>query len=535
MNLRTQNNTPTNNAVKSNRLIDEPATDWSQHPSNTLRKRTVCLRRLACGALGTAVLALITNTGAAQNAANADAVYDGFLDAYLVTEQPAGGYNYALPYIRGSTTNVKQFAMWEEGYLIGGIEDAYDSTIANSRKDLVEQLVTAYISNYGPSLSSGWNDDIEWGTRTLAHGYQITGDSAFLDAAILNWNNVWNRGWNSDLGGGILEKQDASSKCVLSNGPFIITGCMLYSATGDSVYLDRSKQDYAWMRAKCFNSSTGQVIEGVASGGPLNSDNTYNSGIFIEAANALYQLTGDSQYYNDAVKAIQHQQGEHNIFTSDNGAEEFFRGLSLFARMNNLWSTYYPWLKANAQAAWDHRRTDFNITWEDFSSTTTTDSLKSMKALNSLIVQQVTVIRPLGQSELKNAASSLSLNVSGNSTANGAAIIQWPYGGGANSLWTFTHHSDSGYCEMVNVNSGKDVAVQSASTANGASVIQYAFGSAGNDLWVPALTIRGNYTFINQRSGKTLEDPGSSTAQGTQMDQWSYSGDRNQRWQLIRH
>ncbi len=519
--------------MKSNLSNAAPAANRREPALKIEAKKRSWLCPLAYGVLGIGALALTVETASAQTAANADTVFNGFLSAYLVTVQPPGGYNYALPYIRGSTTNVKQFAMWEEGYLIGGIEDAYDSTAASDRKDLVEQLVTAYIANYGPELQSGWNDDIEWGTRTLAHGYQITGDSAFLDAAILNWNKVWDRGWNTDLGGGILEKQDASSKCVLSNGPFIIAGCMLYSSTGDSVYLDRSKQDYAWMRSTCFNTSTGQVIEGVASGGPLNSDNTYNSGLLIEAANALYQLTGDSQYYNDAVLAINHQKSEHNIFTSDNGAEEFFRGLSLFARINNLWATYYPWLQANAQAAWDHRRTDYNITWEDFSSTTTTDNLKSMKALNSLIVQQVTAIRPVGQFELRNTASSLSLSVAGNSTANGAGIIQSLHNGGGNQLWTFAPNSDNGYCQIINVASGKDLAVQSASTANGAAIIQWSFGSAGNDQWAPALTIRGNYTLINKRSGKTLEDPGSSTTQGVQMDQGSYTGNSNQGWQLI--
>lgn len=489
------------------------------------------LRRLAFGVIGTASLAANLGTASAQTAANADAVYDGYLAAYLVTEQPPGGYNYSLPYIRGSTTNVKKFAMWEEGFCITAIEDAYDSTLANNRKELVRQLLHAFLDQHGSPLSSDWNDDIMWGTRALARGYQITGETRFLDAATASWHKVWNRAWNDDLGGGLLIRQSASVKCTLVNATFVINGCLLYSSTGESVYLDRSKQTYAWMRANLFSPSTGQVIE--CAGTP--SDNVYNHGSFIQAANGLYQLTGDLQYFNDALAAIEHIRGQHYIFTSSNGCEEFVRGLSYFARINGLWDEYYPWLKANAQASWDHRRTDYNITWPNWNENSPIENLKSMKSIGSLVIQQVTAIRPVGQSELKNAASSLSLNVEGNSTADGAKLVQWPYEGGSNSHFTFTHHPDSGYCQIVSVRSGKDVAVQSASTANGAKISQWPHGTSSNDLWLPALTIRGNYSFVNKRSGKFLQNPGLSLTQGTQMDQWSYSGGREQRWQVIRH
>ena len=506
---------------------------------------TPWLRRLTGGVLGAAALALTINTASAQTASNADAVYDGWINAYLQTSN-VNGHTYPLPYICNSITDRNRAFMWQQAYMITAIEDSYDSSISNTRKNLITSLIDGFETQDLVDLTwDDWNDDLEWAIIALAHGYQITGNTAYLNAAIQNWNAVWNRGWSSDLGGGIWEKDTGTSKVVLSNAPFIIGGCMLYRATGDSTILTKCQQAYTWMRANCFNTSTGGLIEGIsADGSVLGSStpgNSYNSGIFLQAADALYQVTGTSSYMSDAQLCINHIVNANSIMTEDHpnngpfGSEEFFRGLSLFARVHNLWGTYYPWLQANAQAAWNHRRTDYNITANNFNAATTTGNILSMETVSSLIVQQVTVIRPVGQSELKNAASSLSLNVSGNSTADGAAIVQWPYGGAANSLWTFTQHSDSGYCEMVSVSSGKDVAVQSASTADGAPIIQYAFGSSGNDLWVPALTINGNYTFFNKKSGKTLEDPGSSTAQGTQMDQWGFNRGSNQRWQMIRH
>ncbi len=510
----------------------------------TKTENHIWIRRLAFGVLGTAALGFAIHTASGQTAANADAVYQGYLDAYLITEQPTeghnfpkGGYKYSLPYLRGSTTNVKKFAMWEEGFCITAIADAYDATLAPDRRELLRKLLHAFLDQHGSPLSSGWNDDIMWGTRALARGYQITGEKRFLDAAIASWRKVWDRGWNDDLGGGILIRQGREVKCTLVNAPFVINGCLLYASTGDPVFLERSKRTYAWMRANLFYPATGQVIECVGK----VSDNIYNHGSFIQAANGLYQITGDEQYFDDALAAIEHTRSRHHIFTTPNGCEEFVRGLSAFARMNGLWDVYYPWLRDNAQASWENRRKDYNISWPNWKKSSPIENLKSMKAIGSLVIQQVTVIRPDGRFELKNTASGLSLGVEGNSMADGAKIIQRSFEGGANSLWTFTHHPDNGYSQIVSARSGKDVAVRKSSTANGEPLVQWSHGPTGNDLWIPALTIFGDYRFLNKRSGKMLQNPGPSRTQGTQSNQWSYiggkdgRGGREQRWQMIRH
>ena len=133
------------------------------------------------------------------------------------------------------------------------------------------------------------------------------------------------------------------------------------------------------------------------------------------------------------------------------------------------------------------------------------------------------------QYELKNVNSGLAVNVAGGFTTNGAAIIQWPYGGSANSLWTF-QSTDSGYYQIVSVNSGKDLVVQGASKSAGAKIIQWSFGSSKNDQWKPGKNSDGSYTFTNRLSGLVLEVPGNSTSQGTQLDQWGHNGGANQKF-----
>jgi hypothetical protein len=137
-----------------------------------------------------------------------------------------------------------------------------------------------------------------------------------------------------------------------------------------------------------------------------------------------------------------------------------------------------------------------------------------------------------GTYEIENAYSGLALNVAGGATTNNAEVVQYPFDGSANSLWTFSATSN-GYYQVINVNSAKDAVVAHASTTNGAPIIQYSFGSSGDDQWKPVENNDGSYTLTDLKSGKVLEDPGSSKSQGTQMDQYSANGGTNQEWFFI--
>lgn len=136
-----------------------------------------------------------------------------------------------------------------------------------------------------------------------------------------------------------------------------------------------------------------------------------------------------------------------------------------------------------------------------------------------------------GKFEIQSVSSGQALDVSGGSTANGAAILQWPYGGGSNQLWNFIPTSN-GYYQIKNAYSALDVNVAGASTANGAAIVQWQFGSQGNDQWLPVRNSDGSYIFYNRNSGLLLDNPGGTT-QGVQFDQWGANGGINQRFNVI--
>ena len=136
-----------------------------------------------------------------------------------------------------------------------------------------------------------------------------------------------------------------------------------------------------------------------------------------------------------------------------------------------------------------------------------------------------------GKFEIQSVSSGQALDVSGGSTANGATILQWPYGGGSNQIWNFIPTSN-GYYQIKNAYSALDLNVSGASTANGASTVQWQFGAQGNDQWLPVRNADGSYVFYNRNSGLLLDNPGGTT-QGVQFDQWGANGGANQRFNVI--
>ncbi|MEV6493338.1 family 43 glycosylhydrolase, partial [Actinoplanes sp. NPDC051633] len=72
-------------------------------------------------------------------------------------------------------------------------------------------------------------------------------------------------------------------------------------------------------------------------------------------------------------------------------------------------------------------------------------------------------------------------DVSGRSTADGGAIVQWTDNNATNQQ--FSIQDIDGYIQLINRNSGKAVEVQGASTADGGNIVQYADWNGANQQW----------------------------------------------------
>ncbi|WP_165864707.1 RICIN domain-containing protein [Capsulimonas corticalis] len=500
------------------------------------------LQGMAPWALTAAVL-FLAPSARAQNIA--DTSYNAYNSAFLVQNGSSAFYT-------NSITDRTRAYMWGEASDIFVTEDYYARTHNPATPVLITNLLNTFMAdNNGADWSwDSWNDDIAWAVIAFVRGYQITGNTAFLNAARNNWDMAYNRGWDSALGGGVWEEMNSKfSKCALSNDPLVISGCALYQITGDSSYLTKSQAMYNWVRTNLFNSTSstnslgapGQVNEGLdTSHGLQPSDNVYNSGGFISAANYLYRLTGTAQYHSDAQLAITHIVNEGPVidFVGSPGNPQyaywFVKGVSEFATDNNVWSQYQSYMANNANTSWANRDS-LNLTEDDWTHPNTGSNPVALNASSAVTVWQVQQqpnLNVSGNYAIVCAASNLALGVASN--ASYAAVVQQPYTGAAAQQWTFTP-TGGGLFQIKNVSSGLVMNVSAGSVGSGATIVQYpAQGlSPGNDRWQPSLNSDGTYSFFNHNSLLALDDTAASTASGTQFSQYWPNNTNAQKFSLI--
>jgi len=484
----------------------------------------------------------------------ADAVYNDYNSAFIVHKGSQTFYSNSL-------TDRSPAFMWGQASDIYAAEDYFARTHDVAAQKLIADLLDTFLANNNGADWSwdSWNDDTEWGVIACVRGYQITGDTKYLDAAAKNWNMTYNRGWDTKYGGGgVWENMDnfvhgdgKADKCSLSNNPLVITGVALYQITGDQSYLIKSEAIYAWERSNVFNTTTGQVNEGVKwvigkpdSGFLENSDNIYNDGSFTEAAECLYRITGNPKYHRDALLAISHVVSENSImsYKGQPGNPQyqywFVKGLSDYCTDNKCWNLYYSWLLDNANQAWKERDT-LGLTEDDWLDPQTNANPCALNASSAVTIWQVlppaTEVPLSGNYEIVDAGSGLALGVG--SKASHAPVVEGHFAPGAKKvLWSFEPTS-GGYYQIKNAASDLVMTAAAASVLPGSKIVQDpAQGMIpGSDEWMPIANSDGTYSFYNLNSQQNLDVPAAVNAADTQVDQTTANGASSQRFLLRPH
>jgi predicted alpha-1,6-mannanase (GH76 family) len=389
----------------------------------------------------------------------ADLAFEAYNDAFLVS-------NGSLQYYREALGSDKYDYFWCQALDVLGAEDAYMRTQDPSHKALIKNLLLSFLENEngnGGLTDWNWNDfndDLLWAAQIFVRGYRITGEKMFLDQAEYAFNRLYDRGWDDTYGGGIwwavwtLENpkfNDAGtqyfdvSKSGLSNNPAVVTACYLYELTGNIDYLAKAVAIYDWVRETLYVESgpnAGGVdenisptsIENPTQGRLTGSYNVYNVGAFVEGANYLHRITGESRYYEDAKKSIDFIIANrttngvmtHTTKTDGTWQSEFARGMGDFVRDNNAWDEYYNWMRQNATAAWNSRNTSLDVGGCDWTNASSPHYTRAVVCVGTMIMQQVT---PASNPAIKEETTyritpklsrESALDASGN-----AAIQQW--------------------------------------------------------------------------------------------------------------
>ncbi|MFC5661456.1 RICIN domain-containing protein [Kitasatospora misakiensis] len=118
------------------------------------------------------------------------------------------------------------------------------------------------------------------------------------------------------------------------------------------------------------------------------------------------------------------------------------------------------------------------------------------------------------------------LDVTTQSTENGARVQQWTCNGGANQQWYWT---DAG--ELVGVASGKCLDIPAGSTDEGVQAIIWTCNGGANQKWTQTLVHHaGVYTLTNANSGLNLDVRGGDPTDGTPVVQSSPQPSLSQWW-----
>ncbi|KOG35887.1 MULTISPECIES: RICIN domain-containing protein [Streptomyces] len=139
-----------------------------------------------------------------------------------------------------------------------------------------------------------------------------------------------------------------------------------------------------------------------------------------------------------------------------------------------------------------------------------------------------------GHYTLVNSASGKLLDVSGQSTSDGAPVGVYRPTTGSNQSWTFRSVAADTWVPLRMRHSGKCLDVTGASTTDGAQVIQYTCGTGTNQQWSLRPVGGGYVNVVARHSGKCLDVTGASTADGAIAFQYTCGGGANQQWAVHR-
>lgn len=163
-------------------------------------------------------------------------------------------------------------------------------------------------------------DDLEWLVINFLRSYEVTGNKAYLEKAEYLMNFVLEEAWFEPLGGLFWDtRHEARHSC--SNNPAIKPLVDLYKHTGKEEYLDWAKKIFEFSLTlknpelniyedlvRAEKDEEGNWVEGVPGGGYY----TYNTGTMISAGAALYGVTGEQRYLDEALLAAK---GAYDYFS----------------------------------------------------------------------------------------------------------------------------------------------------------------------------------------------------------------------------
>ncbi len=249
-------------------------------------------------------------------------------------------------------------------------DSVIDGAVRTGQRHYAGLVPMLYAAQNARGWSSNYYDDENWMTMALMRAYDMLGDHAYLDRALMLYLDI-TAAWDSTSAhpGGIWWDRAHTQKATASNAGPVIAGARLAARTGDPTHLAFAQMVYDFWFTNMVNPTTHKLADHMLPDGTIAQGTlTYNEGLMSGAAYALYLATSDPRYLTDAhaiATALKNQgkttaigpvfsDGTNTGCTGDCPQWKGigYRYLALLFGSDFSHTEYRPVLEASVESAW---------------------------------------------------------------------------------------------------------------------------------------------------------------------------------------
>jgi predicted alpha-1,6-mannanase (GH76 family) len=243
------------------------------------------------------------------------------------------------------------------------------------------------------SFLNDYYDDNAWWALAWVAAFDLTRETRYLDAAetIFAHNTA---GWDDTCGGGLWWTVAKTYKNAITNELFFTLAAQLHLRAPDArgSYLTWAQRAWDWFSSSGLIGPDALVNDGLTSACVNNEGPawTYNQGVILGGLGALFELTGDRAYLDQAQSIANATlsnlitapaagaQAAPGILTEPceaaaggcDGDQVQFKGIFM-RNLYDLWlrtrdPNYRAFILANAASVWDHNKNaadQFGMRW----------------------------------------------------------------------------------------------------------------------------------------------------------------------------